>query len=530
MGLESTNIFNDMKTKIFSFLVGSLVAVASFGQESGTWGSLTWSFDGVETLTISGNGEILGDASWSGSRRERSITNVIIGEGVTSIGRDAFGGWSLTSITIPNSVTSIGEYAFGSCHALTSITIPSSVTSIGEHAFGGCSSLTSITIPEGVTNIGEHAFWVCSSLTSITIPSSVTSIGLEAFSGCSSLTSINVENGNVNYSSLDGVLFNKDKTTLIKYPYGKTGDYIIPNYVLHIGDRAFAGYPNQSIVIPDGVTSVGDYAFSGCRNLTYASVGNKVLTIGDGAFDYCYKLVSISLGESLNSIGSHVFGYYPSQLRNIYCYGKVAANCTFDSFSYDNYFDIYRNVRLHYPANASGYTTSPVWREFENRFYLDIEERVVTVKPSTNNTQQLTIPPVSGAAAYDLVIYADANRTDVVCTISFDAEGRLTGIMLRGGDDMPFSCTVNGLKGGTTYHYTMTAYNSDQEIIEQKMGSFKTEGEGTGVVGALHATPLPEIIGYYTLLGQKLPQEPQRGIYIILYDNGKSEKIMKYKE
>ena len=98
---------------------------------------------------------------------------------------------SLTSITIGNGVISIGYEAFYGCSSLTSVTIPDSVTSIGDEAFYKCSSLTSITIPDSVTSIGDDAFYKCSSLTSITIPDSVTSIGDDAFYGCSSLTSIN---------------------------------------------------------------------------------------------------------------------------------------------------------------------------------------------------------------------------------------------------------------------------------------------------------------------------------------------------
>ena len=144
------------------------------------------------------------------------LPSKIEGKPVTSIGNYAFFLCSsLTSITIPDSVTSIGNYAFWDCSSLTSITIPDSVTSIGDSAFYRCSSLTSITIPSSVTSIGNFAFKDCSSLTSITIPSSVTSIGSYAFDGCSKLNQINVDTANTAYSSMNGVLFDKDKTELI---------------------------------------------------------------------------------------------------------------------------------------------------------------------------------------------------------------------------------------------------------------------------------------------------------------------------
>ncbi len=125
------------------------------------------------------------------SDEDTEINNLVIPEGITSIGDYAFYGASgLTSITIPNSVTSIGTYAFQNCSGLTSVTIPNSVTSIGTYAFQNCSGLTSITIPNSVTSIGGYAFQNCSGLTSITIPNSVTRIGDYVFEGCSSLTSI----------------------------------------------------------------------------------------------------------------------------------------------------------------------------------------------------------------------------------------------------------------------------------------------------------------------------------------------------
>ena len=121
------------------------------------------------------------------------VTDLIIPDGVTSIGDRAFYGCiSLTSVTIPDSVTSIGYEAFYECTSLTSVTIPDSVTKIGDYAFYDCTSLTSITIPDSVTSIGNYAFYRCTSLTSVTIGNGVTKIGYDAFSGCNSLTSVTI--------------------------------------------------------------------------------------------------------------------------------------------------------------------------------------------------------------------------------------------------------------------------------------------------------------------------------------------------
>ena len=216
-----------------------------------------------------------------------------IKEGTKTIADEAFYGCSsLTNITIPDSVTSIGAEAFCDCTVLTSITIPDSVTNIGMYAFAFCTSIKSVTIPNSVTCIDRGTFYCCESFMNVTIPDSVTSIGEDAFTYCTSLININVDNGNTEYSSLDGVLFNKEKTDLIKYPEGKTDtEYIIPNSVTSIGNGAFTGCNALTcITIPDSVTSIGGSAFSDCNSLTSITIPNSVTNIGGNAFYNCDNL------------------------------------------------------------------------------------------------------------------------------------------------------------------------------------------------------------------------------------------------
>ena len=286
-------------------------AIAASAESSGNCGdsgsNVTWSLDDNGTLTISGSGKIEDcrsdiDQPWYSNRSD--ITSVVIEPGVTSIGSQAFYECSnLTSITIPSGLTSIGEQAFGNCTGLTSITIPSGLISIGDYAFWNCTGLTSITIQNGVTSIGTGAFWNCTGLTSITIPSSVTSIGVNVFYNCTGLTDITVDSSNPSFCSESGVLFNKDKTTLIYYPLGKTGSYTIPDGVTAIGDYAFY-YCSRltSVTIPSSVTSIGESAFRHCTGLTSITIPNSVTSIVNLAFWDCDSLTIVYIPSGVNFV------------------------------------------------------------------------------------------------------------------------------------------------------------------------------------------------------------------------------------
>lgn len=226
---------------LFSMLGAFTVSAA----ESGTYrDTMTWTLNDDGVLTISGTGVVAyeHDTPLPWSESIGLITEIILEEGITGVE---------------------GEWTFAGLENLRSVTLPESITVIGYEAFMNCPVLTSVTIPAGVKEIGSRAFGICGSL-----------------------TEINVDENNSYYSSVDGVLFNKEKTELIQFPSGRSDTtYKFPETVTRIGDAAFE-YNNNltSIVIPDSVKSIGMNTFNACENLADISITSSVEEIGWYAF------------------------------------------------------------------------------------------------------------------------------------------------------------------------------------------------------------------------------------------------------
>lgn len=304
-----------MRKSFFALLlVIACCLTACFALADGSCGAnLTWSLSSSGILTISGSGDMMdcsyGKAPWADNRE--SIQSVVVEDGVTNIGDDAFY-WcrELKTVQLPESLTSLGDQAFENCSELLSVNIPSNVTSIGSWTFYGCEKLASLTLPEGLTSIEDLAFCDCESLRELTIPASVTFIDDDrVFMGCQKLEEIVVAESNPSYTSVDGVLYNYDQTTLLCYPGGKAdASYTVPESVTSINKYGF--YWNervQSISVPGTVKTIGSDVFAGCSKLTKLVLSEGIESIDSTAFFRASSLTSISFPASLVSLGDDMF-------------------------------------------------------------------------------------------------------------------------------------------------------------------------------------------------------------------------------
>ncbi|MCQ2071209.1 MAG: leucine-rich repeat domain-containing protein, partial [archaeon] len=285
-------------TVILSF--GAVGSDADDDDEFACGNFMTYSLDNG-TLTISGEGDMYGyltttvngvkvtNAPWG--QTSAPIKNLVVGNGVTSIGKYAFYGCSaLVSVSLPDTLNSIGADAFYGCKLLKSINIPSSVNSIGTYAFYGCKALTAMDM-HAVSTIGAYSFYGCTALKTVDLGSAST-VGLSAFRGCTALTSANLSS----VTSIDSYVF-----------YGcKLLNNVVLGPVVTISGYSFYGCKALvSLDLPEAVSTIGDYAFNGCTALVDIDLSNLV-TIGNYAFNGCTALVDLSL-DSAMSIGVSAF-------------------------------------------------------------------------------------------------------------------------------------------------------------------------------------------------------------------------------
>ena len=247
----------------------------------------------------------------SGALKDKTnIVGISFPEGFEAIGTEAFSGcFNLKSLTFPESLKTIGSMAFFSCTKIPSVTITENVTEIGFYAFDGCSMLGEIVFDTVNEITDNNGFFGCENVEAVRFTKDAKSFAPTVLE-CGKLKTVTVESGNTAFSvDADGVLYNADKTVLIKYPTGdKRISYTVPSSVKTIAKEAFKNSSYLSIVnIPSSVETIEERAFEGCKSLTTVKLEKGVETVGDYAFSNCEALASITLPDSLMFLGKNVF-------------------------------------------------------------------------------------------------------------------------------------------------------------------------------------------------------------------------------
>ena len=471
----------------------------------------------------------------------KNLTTLTIPESVTSIGEDAFYKCSSIDTVVWNAKNcadfewhsapfadsdSIILFSFGDsvkhipaclCRGMKNLTfliIPESVTSIGYEAFDNCSSLTSITIPNSVTSIGGRAFSGCSSVTSLTLGKNLTTIGSYAFSGLYALTSVTQKapsieaycQGQVSKLLYDSAGLNDDAIRTIEINGEEVTDWVIPSSITKIEDYTFYNCPSiTSVALPNTITSIGKSAFENCTSITAITIPNKVTrigvrafskcpitdiiipnnvtNIGGSAFSNCDKLSSLILGESVDSIGGGAF-YGCRKLYDIYCYAPEPPYAIASGWSpsFENF-----NVNLYVPCdNLKAFQMDPVFGTFKYIHCIDSEDVPadgVIITPGFTDVT-ITWPTDDDADNYIIVIEKDG---EVVCTLTFNADGQLLNIAFAPGraGNHPvqyaeqagkgFRFTVTGLEEGVDYTYDVIVKDANNKNINTHSGRFTTQ-------------------------------------------------------
>ena len=368
-----------MKKRILSIalvlcMLVSLVPAAALADGEALSGScgknLTWKLTD-STLTVSGTGEMTNyssqfDTPWA---RNETITAIVVEDGVTSIGSNAFCSvYTAKSISIPEGITKIGSYAFCGCSGVKELVLPSTLTEIGEQAFRGCSGLESLTIPEKVKTIGSHAFSGCTKLKSVTVPESVTKLGDGAFEGCDALESAVL---NCPVSSIESSLFSCCRSL-------------------------------KSIVIPSSAKSIGSSAFRQCYSLKSVKIPVAVKSIGDMAFDACNALTDIYYGgteKQWNAIDINLDTWY--QFHGV----KFHYNCA------------YEDVRTFTITTAAG-KPKLGWRAVDGAdkywIYRSTDGKNFKYYDSTTKTSYTNKATTIGTTYYYMVKAIDKDNNDKV--------------------------------------------------------------------------------------------------------------------
>lgn len=444
-----------------------------------------WTLDANGTLIITGEGSISDEANdeykqggWSAQRAKIKV--VVIKQGITKIGRSAFGDCeNLMKVDIPSSVIAIGDYAFFRCYRVENIIIPDTVTEIGECAFYGCDGLTSFTIPSSVTKIGERAFYGCDGLTSMVVPSSITyiprglfwkchnleyvdicegvgAIGEEAFRACDALINVEIPSS---VKKLGGEAFQECKKLVnVVIPEGVTeiGDsafrycesltnVLMPETITRIGSFAFGSCNLKNIKLPKQLTVIEWYTFAYCKNLVNVGIPEGVEEIEQGAFDECSSLKSVVIPESVTKIGSGVFFMcssletitIPKSVEEIDCYTFRGCN-QLHTVNYGGTKEQWKSVILY--ADIDAFASATI--HCTDGDIVPTTENSITgdTAATENGSYQATFSGVEAGKDYVIIVSRSgsdplsADNLLYINQITADADGELT---------VPFITAVN---------------------------------------------------------------------------------------
>ncbi len=479
---------NDVLNKV-TIICSDGVINASEGEKilaSGKCGeNAYWTLDANGTLIITGEGSISDEANdeykqggWSAQRAKIKV--VVIKQGITKIGRSAFGDCeNLMKVDIPSSVIAIGDYAFFRCYRVENIIIPDTVTEIGECAFYGCDGLTSFTIPSSVTKIGERAFYGCDGLTSMVVPSSITyiprglfwkchnleyvdicegvgAIGEEAFRACDALINVEIPSS---VKKLGGEAFQECKKLVnVVIPEGVTeiGDsafqycesltnVLMPETITRIGSFAFGSCNLKNIKLPKQLTVIEWYTFAYCKNLVNVGIPEGVEEIEQGAFDECSSLKSVVIPESVTKIGSGVFFMcssletitIPKSVEEIDCYTFRGCN-QLHTVNYGGTKEQWKSVILY--ADIDAFASATI--HCTDGDIVPTTENSITgdTAATENSSYQATFSGVEAGKDYVIIVSRsgsdplNADNLIYINQITADADGELTVPFITAAD------------------------------------------------------------------------------------------------
>ena len=272
--------------------------------------SVTFEGDKLQNLTI-------GEYAFANCG---SLTTLVINGGsIMDYGKLIIGNYAFannTKLTTPQiaenaNITAIGAYAFSGCSAITEVVIQKTTETIGERAYAQCSNISKVSFAEGASvAFGSFVFEGCQKLGTIALPSTITVFDGSVFAGCNNIAEIIVDTDNPALSSVDGILYDKDVTTVLYCPKAKVVDFAtLPATVTKIGTAAFQANPSiTTVVIPAGITEIGEVAFENCVNLTSVVFeGTADVVLGKSAFANCSTLATVTLPNGLTTISEKAF-------------------------------------------------------------------------------------------------------------------------------------------------------------------------------------------------------------------------------